>query len=174
MNEQEKIKMHSTIFQGYAKEVPNRDVNDIPIYSSFNGYKFLVDLISMERGSSYIENKEKKILLSNFNINVLCFRAYKPGETIYVLDENLLKNLISSIHIGTLIEFRGTAYKRDQNRKLQIVVPHQIKTAKEIRIHECHIQIMPPNSESLKRYQTYIEEIKKKQGTEDDIAGNQD
>ena len=48
MDEQEKVERHSSIFRGYVELVPNRDVNGIPIYSH-DGYKFLVNLISMEK-----------------------------------------------------------------------------------------------------------------------------
>ena len=166
MNEEQKAEKYSCIFQGYIEEAPREDIHGRAI-TGFDGYEFYIHLTSMRE---QIRGEEKPLELpKHFKIKVYCPSSYKEKEEDkhYQKDETLGRSLIPSIHVGSLIEFRGTAYKKSQNGDRCVVIPQEIKTAKEIRMDRHHIRIMPPNDESVTRCKNYVREVRKEEKERD-------
>ena len=161
MNEEQKAEMHSCIFQGYIEKSPGEDVDGWGI-KTFMGYEFYIHLTLMKE---QIRGEEKPLELpKHFKIKVYCPSMYKEKEEdkYNQRDETLGRSLIPSIHVGFLIEFRGTAYRKSQNGDRHVVIPQQIKTANEIKMDRHYIRIMPPSEESVKRYKAHIKAEKNK------------
>lgn len=161
MNDQQKARRHSCIFTGYIEKAPKRDIYGRCLTST-KGYEFYIHLTSMKSDTG---GEEKFLPVPKyFKIRAYCHLSYREKEDQYAkVDETLELSLIPSIHVGSLIEFRGTAYKKGQNGKRNVVIPQQIKSAYEIEMDRHYIQIMPPNDESVKKYQTHVKEENEKQ-----------
>ena len=115
-------------------------------------YEFYIDLIAMKDDTR--AQVEDLPLPKHFTIKAYCPATFKENkdDSVEKIDTTLEYSFIPSIHIGSLIEFRGTPYKRERNKARNIVIPQQIKTANEIEMDRHYIRIMPPNQESVKRY----------------------
>ena len=129
-------------------------------------YEFYIDLIAMKDDTR--AQVEDLPLPKHFTIKAYCPATFKENkdDSVEKIDTTLKYSFIPSIHIGSLIEFRGTPYKRERNKARNIVIPQQIKTANEIEMDRHYIRIMPPNQESVKRYNVYREAAEKKEKKE--------
>ena len=129
-------------------------------------YEFYIDLIAMKDDTR--AQVEDLPLPKHFTIKAYCPATFKENkdDSVEKIDTTLEYSFIPSIHIGSLIEFRGTPYKRERNKARNIVIPQQIKTANEIEMDRHYIRIMPPNQESVKRYNVYREAAEKKEKKE--------
>ena len=163
--------MYKCIFSGYVEETPLREPDGKCRITDFNGilvYEFYIDLIAMKDDT---RGQEENLLLSrSFKIKAYCPATFKEKEDDlnYKIDRTLAESFVPSIHVGCLIQFRGTAYKRERNKSRNIVIPQQIKTANEIEMDRHDIRIMPPNNESVKRHEAYIEKKEEKQQESDE------
>ena len=147
--------MSSCIFRGYVEETPEREF-DGGCRISERGYAVNIYLISMKDDTR--EEEKFLPLPKHFKIYAYCPAFYKENEDDQYkkIDLTLEYSLIPSIHVGSLIEFRGTPYKIERNKARNIVIPQQIKTANEIEIDRHYIRIMPPSKEGVKRYDAHV------------------
>lgn len=155
MNEQQKAVMHSCVFQGYVEKVPQGTIYGRPV-TTFMGYEFTIHLTSSKEQAG----SEERLLEipRHFKVKVYCPSTYREKEEDQnnKIDETLEQSLIPSIHVGSFIEFRGTAYKKSRDGGRQVVIRQAIKTATEIEMDRHYIRIMPPSKESVKRYEAHI------------------
>ena len=160
--------MHSCVFKGYVEETPLEELrgSQITHWGGMMVYEFYINLISIKDDTRL--EVEDLPLPKYFTIKAYCPATFKENETdrSVKIDTTLEYSLIPSIHVGSLIEFRGTPYRRERNKARNIVISQQIKTANEIEMDRHYIRIMPPNQESVERYEAYREAAEEKEKKE--------
>ena len=153
MDDQEKVAYYSRIFRGY--------VSDISTYHSAPA--FTIHLKSM-RKTHEEETEQTPFSQRDFKIRAICIREYRHKDGSNEIDRTLKDSLLPSIHIGNLIEFKGFGYRppRYSSEDINFVEPKNLRQTDLIQMDRHYIRIMPPNKESVTRYDAHITTEKNK------------